>query len=83
METGKPPSLTNQGREPTAKGPMKALVAEEMHYIRRGDGLEELYLLKSDPQEPSNVASYRSPRSRFGDSEPPCRRCSKSDEHAT
>jgi arylsulfatase A-like enzyme len=58
METEKPPSLTNQGREPTAKGPMKGLVAEGMHYIRRGDGLEELYLLKSDPQEQSNVASY-------------------------
>ena len=51
METGKPLSSTNQGREPVAKGPMKSLVAEGMHYIRRGDGLEELYLLNSDPQE--------------------------------
>ena len=36
---------------------MKALIAEGMHYIRSADGLEELYLLKSDPQEQSNVAS--------------------------
>jgi hypothetical protein len=37
---------------------MKGLVAEGMHYIRRGDGLEELYLLESDPQEQNNVAMY-------------------------
>ena len=58
METGKPRGLTNQGREPVAKGPMKALVADGMHYIRRGDGLEELYVLKSDPQELRNLARY-------------------------
>jgi len=51
MEAEKPLSLTNQGREPVAKGPMKALVAEGMHYIRRADGLEELYLIdKSSPE---------------------------------
>ena len=43
METGKPLGLTNQGREPVARGPMKSLVAEGMHYIRRADGIEELY----------------------------------------
>ena len=37
---------------------MKSLVAEGMHYIRTADGLEELYLLKSDPEEQSNVAAY-------------------------
>jgi arylsulfatase A-like enzyme len=57
METGKPPSLTNQGREPVAKGPMQSLVAGGMHYIRSADGLEELYLLKSDPEERSNLAA--------------------------
>ena len=36
METGKPELLTNQGREPAAKGPMKSLVAGGMHYIRIG-----------------------------------------------
>jgi arylsulfatase A-like enzyme len=58
METGVPLAFMNQGREPVAKGPMEALVAEGMHYIRRGDGLEELYLLKSDPQEQSNLANF-------------------------
>ena len=56
METGKPLLLTNQGREPAAKGPMKSLVAAGMHYIRDGDGLEELYVLKSDPEEQVNFA---------------------------
>jgi arylsulfatase A-like enzyme len=58
METGKPPSFINQGREPVAKGPMQSLVAEGMHYIRTADGVEELYLLKSDPEEQSNLAAY-------------------------
>jgi hypothetical protein len=58
IETGKPPSFTNQGREPVAKGPMKSLVADGMHYIRTADGLEELYLLNSDPEERSNVAVH-------------------------
>jgi arylsulfatase A-like enzyme len=58
MEAGKPPGLTNQGREPVAKGPMQAIVADGMHYIRSADGLEELYLLSSDPEEQSNVAAY-------------------------
>ena len=51
METGTPLLLTNQGREPAAKGPMKSLVAGGMHYIRTGDGVEELYALDADPEE--------------------------------
>jgi arylsulfatase A-like enzyme len=56
METDKPELLANQGREPAAKGPMKSLVAGGMHYIRTSDGLEELYMLNSDPEERFNVA---------------------------
>jgi arylsulfatase A-like enzyme len=56
METGKPILLANEGREPAAKGPMKAIVAGGMHYIRSADGSEELYSLKSDPQERLNLA---------------------------
>ena len=48
--------LANQGREPAAKGPMKSLVARGMHYIRTADGLEELYVLNSDPEEKVNMA---------------------------
>jgi hypothetical protein len=51
METSKPILLTNEGREPAAKGPMRSLVAGAVHYIRSGDGSEELYSLRSDPEE--------------------------------
>ena len=57
METGRPIFLTNQGREPAAKGPIKSLVAAGMHYIRSADGREELYSLKSDPEERFNLAA--------------------------
>jgi arylsulfatase A-like enzyme len=56
METSKLLLLTNQGREPAAKGPMKSLVAGGMHYIRSADGLEELYALRSDPEEQLDTA---------------------------
>ena len=56
METGTPLHLANQGREPAAKGPMTSLIAWGMHYIRTAQGREELYLLKTDPQEQVNVA---------------------------
>ena len=56
METEKPDLLTNQGREPASKGPMKAVIARGMHYIRNGDGGEELYSLELDPEQRSNVA---------------------------
>ena len=62
METEKPELLTNQGREPAAKGPMKALVAGGMHYIRPGDGGEELYSLDRDPEERTNVAGIAEAR---------------------
>ncbi len=56
METEKPDILTNQGREPAARGPMTGLVAGGMHYIRSGDGTEELYALEADREEWTNVA---------------------------
>ena len=37
---------------------MKSLVSEGMHYIRRGDGVEELYSLDADPDETTSVASF-------------------------
>ena len=56
METSQPLVLTNQGREPAAKGPMKAVVSRALHYIRAGDGSEELYSLSADPEERVNLA---------------------------
>ena len=57
MQTGKPEVLTNQGREPAAKGPMNSVVATGLHYIRTADGLEELYMLNADPEETINLAA--------------------------
>jgi len=58
METGNPLGLTNQGREPAAKGPMKSLIAGGLHYIRTADGAEELYNLTTDPEERSDLARF-------------------------
>ncbi len=58
MEAGKPIGLMNQGREPVAKGPMQAIVAGGMHYIRTADGREELFSLSTDPDEQTNMAAY-------------------------
>ena len=57
METTKPVFLTNDGREPAAKGPMKAVIAGGMHYIQMGDGSEELFNLKADTDEKANLAN--------------------------
>ena len=56
METGKPELLTNQGREPAAKGPMKSLVAGGMHYIRNGRRTRGVVHARTDPEERFNVA---------------------------
>ena len=42
---------------PASKGSMSALVHRGVHYIRNGDGTEELYDLARDPAENSDVAS--------------------------
>ncbi len=68
METPKPLLLTNQGREPAAKGAVRSLVAWGMHYIRQADGDEELFVLSSDPEERINYAGApdaRAPLLRF------------------
>ncbi len=62
MELERPELLTNQGREPVAKGPMKSMVAGGMHYIRRADG-EELYALETDPDERTDASRYPQARS--------------------
>ena len=41
---------------PVHKGDMQSLVYGNMHYIRNGDGREELYDLASDPWEESDLA---------------------------
>jgi arylsulfatase A-like enzyme len=58
METTKPDLLMNDGREPAAKGPMKAVVAGGMHYIQTADGTEELFNLSADVEEKTNLAGH-------------------------
>jgi arylsulfatase A-like enzyme len=57
METTKPELLTNDGREPAARGTMKAVVAAGMHYIQMADGTEELFDLNADVEETTNLAN--------------------------
>ena len=59
METTKPELITNGGREPAAKGPMKAVIVAGMHYIRMADGSEELYDVNKDVDEAVNLAIER------------------------
>ena len=42
---------------PVAKGNMRSLVSGWLHFIRNGDGREELYDLESDPQEQRDLAN--------------------------
>ena len=45
---------------PASLGPMQSLMADHMHYIRRGDGHEQLFDLRTDPQEYTNLADSAS-----------------------
>lgn len=46
----------NRGRSPASKGAMTSIISDNLHYIRAGDGLEELFDLKQDPGESRNLA---------------------------
>jgi arylsulfatase A-like enzyme len=41
---------------PVFHGPMHAIVDRQFHYIRRGDGQEELFAYRTDPAEAQNLA---------------------------
>jgi arylsulfatase A-like enzyme len=47
----------NRGRSPASKGAMTSIVIREFHYIRGGDGVEELFDLKRDPNELRDLAN--------------------------
>jgi arylsulfatase A-like enzyme len=57
METTKPELLMNGGREPAAKGPMRAVIVAGMHYIQMADGTYELFNLETDVEEKANLAN--------------------------
>jgi arylsulfatase A-like enzyme len=46
----------NGSRPPALRGPMVAIVAEGMSYIRNSDDREELYRLVDDPEQMKNLA---------------------------
>jgi arylsulfatase A-like enzyme len=47
----------NRGRSPAARGAMTSIVSRDFHYIRGGDGREELYDLNLDPAEIRDLSS--------------------------
>jgi arylsulfatase A-like enzyme len=59
-----PPALLSEltfntfsnARDPIRKGPMQSLVQGKLHYIRNGDGREELYDFEADPGELEDLA---------------------------
>lgn len=56
---------------PVGKGDMKSLVAEQYHYIKNGDGREELYNFANDPLEALELAGradFRAILERFRES---------------
>jgi len=44
---------------PIDKGSMQAIVSEWHHYIKNGDGQEEIYDFKNDPEEASNIVETK------------------------
>jgi arylsulfatase A-like enzyme len=46
---------------PIAKGDMKAVVVDSLHYIRNGDGTEEVYDIVRDPNERDNLLERLDP----------------------
>ncbi|AGA24665.1 sulfatase [Singulisphaera acidiphila] len=51
-----PEADPNGGRSPVCRGPMLSLVADGWHYIRNGDGREELYDFEHDTAETNDLA---------------------------
>jgi arylsulfatase A-like enzyme len=58
-ELSPPPGPRGPG--PVGKGPMKSLVSGRLHYIRNGDGSEELYDVDADPFERTNLVATIDP----------------------
>ena len=47
---------------PVSRGAMRSLIDSTSHYIRNGDGVEELYRYRDDPEELRDVARADSAR---------------------
>jgi arylsulfatase A-like enzyme len=52
----------SDGRTPLARGPMRSAIVAGHHYILSGDGREELYDLRADPNEMTDLSTRSSAR---------------------
>ena len=43
--------------QPVSRGAMRSLLTDSTHYIRNGDGVEELYFWRTDPAQAHDAAS--------------------------
>ncbi|MEO6444498.1 MAG: sulfatase [Gemmatimonadaceae bacterium] len=50
------PAINPAPRNPTRRGPIKSMIDSTWHYVRFGDGVEELYAWQSDSAELENRA---------------------------
>lgn len=53
--------------DPVSRGPMRSVVGDSLHYIRNGDGSEELYRFRLDPAEGVNLAADSAWQGRVAD----------------
>jgi hypothetical protein len=51
---------------PASKGDMQSLILDRYHYIKNGDGREELYDIESDPWEKRDLAGKELMARRIG-----------------
>lgn len=51
------PGDTGDRQAPLARGNMRGVIEDPYHYIRNGDGVEELYDYRQDPREEDNLAA--------------------------
>ena len=51
------PAINPAPKNPTARGPIKTIIDSSWHYMRFGDGVEELYAWRSDSAETNNLAA--------------------------
>ena len=48
--------VNTEPHHPVSRGAMRSLVSDSLHYIRNGDGVEELYRWREDPAEAADRA---------------------------
>jgi arylsulfatase A-like enzyme len=50
------PNMFGHPKDPTRRGLMNSVIDDSLHYILNGDGVEELYNWRVDPDETTNLA---------------------------